>query len=600
MDFSKFRESGDLSDITVLTAGTEFRLHRFPLFAKSEYFVKVSRASPTDSNRVELLDFPGGADIFSIVADFCYNMKIDMTKNNIVQIRCAAEYLQMSGAGNLIEISDKFLQDTITSGKLSRSTGAITSLLLYCVTIGPLAEVSGIVEACSDAMVESWLKPPTKFTDPSNFKKQGGTIDKRDDKTMKGLCNLPLEWFVKLLTSARDNGVRPTLLADMATRYISLVLDKDESEKSTQDAGSKPGKENAEKANKSDLVKHTKKVDIGHVLDAVIMELPEEAFSDDVMTIDWITRAFKMATLRGCRCRRPLVKAAGEIMNKLAPDDLCIISPSLLRDIVQESCNDEGEAERACRIIDTYMAEMVRKGVLTGETFRLLASAAPDEARKSHDQLYGILEYVITAERDKMTEDQRQELISRVNFTLVSEEILHQALASDFIPPAHIAKGALALCARLKKDLEVMTTTVSKQDEELRRYNYSYKRGKVTTTPAPRSAYSSAPPFQRGGLSDTDFEPTKDNSDPLKVLDNMLNSTDRQTDEVLTSARNKLATGVGTGIPYNSFRPVQSGEHDISFEEELEFKYDRAFRAMDNSRSKPRSGGYGYRSSFRY
>ncbi|XP_060076936.1 uncharacterized protein LOC132556541 [Ylistrum balloti] len=600
MDFSKFRESGDLSDITVITGGTEFRLHRFPLYAKSEYFVKVSRASPGDSNRVELLDFPGGADIFGIVADFCYNMKVDMTKNNIVQIRCAAEYLQMSGTGNLIEISDKFLHDTITSGKLSRSTGAITSLLLYCVTIGPLAEVAGIVEACSDAMVESWLKPPTKFTDPSNFKKQGSSVDKRDDKTMKGLCNLPLDWFVKLLTSARDSGVRPSLLADMATRYITLVLDRDESEKSIQDAGSKPGKENTEKSpSKADPVKITKKIDTGHVLDAVIMELPEDSFSDDVMTIDWITRTFKMATLRGCRCRRPLVKAAGEIMNKLAPDDLCIISPSLLRDIVQESCNDEGEAERACRIIDTYMTEMVRKGVLTGETFRLLASAAPGEARKSHDQLYGILEYVLIAERDKMSDDQRQELINRVNFTLVSEDVLHQALASEFIPPAHVAKGALALCARLKKDLEVMTSTVSKQDEELRRYNYSYKRGKVTTTPAPRSSYSSAPPYQRGGLTETDYEPTKD-SDPLKVLDNMLSGTDRQTDEVLSSARNKLTSGAGTGVPFNSFRPVQSGEHDISFEEELEFKYDRAFRAMDNSRSKPRSGGYGYRSSFRY
>lgn len=96
-----------------------------------------------------------------------------------------------------------------------------------------------------------------------------------------------------------------------------------------------------------------------------------------------------------------------------------------------------------------------------------------------------------------------------------------------------------------------------------------------------------------------DYEPTKDSADPLKVLDSMLSGTDRQTDEVLSSARNKLAAS-GAGMPFNSFRPVQAGEHDISFEEELEFKYDRAFRAMDNTRAKPRSGAYGYRSSFRY
>jgi len=410
MDFSKFRESGDLSDLTVVAGSTEFRLHKFPLFAKSDYFSKLARSNGIENNRVDLSDFPGGQDIFSIVADFCYNMKIDMTKNNVVQLRCAAEYLQMTGPGNLIEAGEKFLFDTITSAKLSRSTGALASLLLYCATIGPLADAAGIVDTCIDAMTDCWLKPPTKFSSPPNPKKTGGVAapERRDDKTFRGLCNLPLEWIVKLLVTGREHGVRVSILADLATRYIILAVERDETcEKQAsialKDAGTKPSNESLEKGNSGknttgvDLIQSTKELDIAQVLDAVLLELPDEAFFDDIVTLDWITKVFKVATARGCRCKRHLVKAAREIMNKLQPDDLCIISPSLLRDIVLESCTEEGQAEKGCQIIDTYMSEMVRKGVLTAETYRLLGTATPVEARKSHDQLYHILDYVLTA-----------------------------------------------------------------------------------------------------------------------------------------------------------------------------------------------------------
>jgi hypothetical protein len=55
------------------------------------------------------------------------------------------------------------------------------------------------------------------------------------------------------------------------------------------------------------------------------------------------------------------------------------------------------------------------------------------------------------------------------------------------------------------------------------------------------------------------------------------------TSEVLSAVRNKLASA--TASPYNTFRPL-SQEHDISYEEELEYKHDRAFRPADNTRTK--------------
>lgn len=43
MDLSKFRASGDLSDIVIVVEGNENHLHRFPLFARSSFFESLAR-----------------------------------------------------------------------------------------------------------------------------------------------------------------------------------------------------------------------------------------------------------------------------------------------------------------------------------------------------------------------------------------------------------------------------------------------------------------------------------------------------------------------------------------------------------------------------
>ncbi|KAK3094974.1 hypothetical protein FSP39_008586 [Pinctada imbricata] len=336
MDFSKFRQTGDLSDLMVEVNGTTFKLHKFPLYARSEYFCKLARGH--DVGKIELSDFPGGPDTFSLVADFCYNMPVDMSKTNVVQIRCAAEFLKMGGAGNLIETSDKFLKDTITSSKMSRATPCIASLLLSCSTIGHLANECGVVGQCFDALIDCWLKPPTKFSSPTNIMKQ---MDRREDKTVVALLSLPLDWFVNMLVTAREKGVRVSLLAELATSYISIAVEREEAdEKQARDKSADAGDTISSATplsaslNSNGGKSGKKPVDISTVLDNIILELPEESLFDDVVTIDWLTKVIRIATANCCQCRRVLVKSAGEMLTKLSAEDLCIISPSLLHDIV--------------------------------------------------------------------------------------------------------------------------------------------------------------------------------------------------------------------------------------------------------------------------
>lgn len=388
MDFSKFRTTGDLSDITVIIEGEEFKLHKFPLYAKSDFFCKLAKNTSNESGRVELTDFPGGRAVFGLVADFCYNMKIETTKENIVALRCAAELLQMSGTANLIEISDKFIQDTITSAKMSRSGNIVASMIKSCASMGSLAEPCGIVASCTDALVECWLKPATKFSSPTSVKKH------EEDKSIKSLIAIPFDWFLKLFTTARDRRVRHSHLAELMIQYISHIIEQDET--CQQKGKDKPGcdKESLE----SPRYKTVKSaLDTGHVIDSIVLEIPEDALYDDSVTMDWITKILRVATNHGCACRRLLVKAAGEMMNRLSAEDLCIVSPSLLHDIVLETCSENNQTEKASNIVNTYMSEMVRKGVLTAETYKLLSTALPSDARTNQDHMYKILEYVLSS-----------------------------------------------------------------------------------------------------------------------------------------------------------------------------------------------------------
>lgn len=406
MNFSKFRQTGELSDITVVVDDTEFRLHKFPLYAKSDFFCALAKSPGTDCNRVELKEFPGGPEAFGVVADFCYNMKVDLTKANVVHIRCASEVLQMTGSGNLAEVSEKFLQDTITSTKMSRSTSAIASLLVSCMTAAAVAEKADIVNLCCEALVDCWLKPPTKFSTPSVSKKGS----ERSDESVRVLLVLPVPWLVKLLVMARNKGVKNNILAELVVKYVNCFIDKTEAEEKAHDP--KKGDTSDSKAAKGQRSSHhdqevkdaksssksKKKSDTGKVLDAILNDLPEEAFLEDNVTTDWITKVLKFATAHCCKCRPTLVRVAGDRLSSLSADDLCIISPSVLKDIVTESCNgDSTQGQKACQLMENYMNEMARKGVLTAETYKTLVTSGPPDSRKSHDSLYGILEYVLTA-----------------------------------------------------------------------------------------------------------------------------------------------------------------------------------------------------------
>lgn len=148
----------------------------------------------------------------------------------------------------------------MASAKLSRSSGSLVTLLLHCASVGQLAAAAGVVDTCTNALVDTWLRTaPSKFSPTgqplggkeagapgSAFTLQGSAFtpmkppslavssaaqgEVTDEATLRSLCQLPEDWFASLLTKALDRGVPQALLAEMAVRYVSQAIDKDGAE----------------------------------------------------------------------------------------------------------------------------------------------------------------------------------------------------------------------------------------------------------------------------------------------------------------------------------------------------------------------------------
>ncbi|KFK39185.1 hypothetical protein AALP_AA3G211100 [Arabis alpina] len=64
----------------------------------------------------KIQDFRGGAEAFELAIKFCYNINFEMNTENIVMLRCAAEYLKMTeehSVGNLVETTEVYLNEVI-------------------------------------------------------------------------------------------------------------------------------------------------------------------------------------------------------------------------------------------------------------------------------------------------------------------------------------------------------------------------------------------------------------------------------------------------------------------------------------------------------
>lgn len=234
-------------------------------------------------------------------------------------------------------------QDIITSAKLSRSSAALVTLLLHCVNVGQLAATAGVVETCLDALVDTWLRSPSKIsasgTSLASTAGSAFTPTKPPHTTLtpafaassselaveelsaKSLCILPEDWFAQLLRKAEKLGVKHSHLAELAVRYASQAIDKEDMKERSGSSHTSPlltkndgDSPSSNRSTPSELAilseKDTdtaledlglsgvglqmgsgeRRVDLGSLLDKVLTILPEEAYNIPLVTMEWLTK----------------------------------------------------------------------------------------------------------------------------------------------------------------------------------------------------------------------------------------------------------------------------------------------------------------------
>ena len=77
---------------------------------------------------------------------------------------------------------------------------------------------------------------------------------------------------------------------------------------------------------------------------------------------------------------------------------------------------------------------------------------------------------LVLTEKESLSGDQRQELLSTVNLDLVTEDTLKKALDSGFVAADHVATTALKLCSNLRQvTIFFLSLTVKKKMKKYRK-----------------------------------------------------------------------------------------------------------------------------------
>lgn len=191
---------------------------QFPLVSKCGHIRKlVSESSDSDLSVIELPNIPGGAEAFELAAKFCYGINFEIGTENIVMLRCAAEYLEMTedyAVGNLVGRTDAYLNEVA----LNSLAGSV-SILHMSENFLPIAEKVKLVSRCIDAIAYMACKE-------SQF-----CISGRTESITEGVISAsvpqpkPLvDWWAEDLTVLRIDMFHRALIAMMARGFKQYAL----------------------------------------------------------------------------------------------------------------------------------------------------------------------------------------------------------------------------------------------------------------------------------------------------------------------------------------------------------------------------------------
>ncbi|KAJ4885102.1 putative BTB/POZ domain-containing protein [Raphanus sativus] len=213
-------------DVVIQVQDQTFHLHKFPLLSRSRYLEALfSKASETTSSHAQLHDIPGGPDTFLLVANFCYGVRIEVTAENVVSLRCAAEYLQMSenyGNANLVYLTESFLNDDVLTN-WEDSIRALESCCERKLLLLPIAEELGIVSRCVYSLAVKASYAAEEETSLFNWPISEVTVwngIRQQTKSTSGSSN----WWFNDVSSFLDFSIYKRFIQTVASRGVKAEV----------------------------------------------------------------------------------------------------------------------------------------------------------------------------------------------------------------------------------------------------------------------------------------------------------------------------------------------------------------------------------------
>ncbi|XP_028776033.1 BTB/POZ domain-containing protein At5g03250 [Neltuma alba] len=465
--------SGLPSDVIIEVGEMSFYLHKFPLLSRSGLLKRLIAEFPNDDGStcvMQLHDVPGGAKTFELVTKFCYGVKIEITALNVVSLRCAAEYLQMTenyGEGNLISQTEALLDEVFSNWPDS------IKALETCEEVQSYAEELHIVSRCIDSLAMKACSDPNLFNWP--MAARNSTQSPEAAMLWNGISSeikppslgenwwyedvsfLSLSLYKRLILAIESKGMKPENIAGSLIYYVRRFLPLMNRQSSFNDANH---------LNPGTTISTTSEADQRALLEEIVNLLPNKR---GVTSSKSLLRLLRTAMILHASpsCRELLEKRVGYQLDQAMLVDLLIpnmgYSVETLYDVdciqrvldnflsvyqpasVSASpCIIEegpliGETDTltpmtmVANLVDGYLAEVAPDVNLKLPKFQALAAAIPDYARPLGDGLYHAIDVYLKA-HPWLTDSEREQICRLMNCQKLSLEASTHAAQNERLP----------------------------------------------------------------------------------------------------------------------------------------------------------------------
>ncbi|GLU03143.1 hypothetical protein SLE2022_203600 [Rubroshorea leprosula] len=475
------------SDLIIQVKGSRYLLHKFPLLSKCLKLQQLCSESPETSQHqiIQLPDFPGGIEAFELCAKFCYGITITLSAYNIVAVRCAAEYLQMTEdveKGNLIYKLEVFFNSCILHGWRDSIVCSQTTKAF------PLwSEDLGITSRCIEAITSKVLSHPSKVSLSHSHSRRvrddvscnGGESQKRRPTTTKGwwaedMAELGIDLYWRTMIAIKSGGKIPSRLIGEALQiYASRWLPN----VSREGAGHKQVASDSDSDSTNEIrSKHRL------LLESIVSLLPAEK---KTVSCSFLLKLLKAASILGASSssKMELARRVGLQLEEAKVKDLLIPSLSCSSDMLydvdivlcileqfmlqgqspptspprsklgferrksrsaenidfelQESRRSSSASHssklKVAKLVDGYLQEIARDVNLPLSKFIAIAESIPDFSRPDHDDLYRAIDIYLKAHPD-LNKSERKRLCRILDCKKLSVEVCMHAAQNEKLP----------------------------------------------------------------------------------------------------------------------------------------------------------------------